>query len=140
MAYIDITKLSEYIDTKELLRLTDDGNTGTIDQNKINLAIENAGSEMDSYLRDIYRVPLESPLPGELEGIVADITIYNLYKRRMQLDMPESITDIYKNAIARLEKIRKGIITINLIKSDTEGFIKINKTDNDRLFPKDGLM
>jgi len=139
MAYIDLSVLSKYIDSEELIRLTDDTNSGIIDENKIDIAIKNASNELESYLRDVFIEPLPEPLPGELENILADITIYNLYKRRMQLNMPESIINIYKDAIDKLKKIREGIITISLNKKDLSGFIKINKTEDDRLFGKDIL-
>jgi len=139
MAYIDLSILSKYIDSEELIRLTDDTNSGIIDENKIDIAIKNASNELESYLRDIYNEPLPDNLPGELESILADITIFNLYKRRMQLNMPDSIVSIYKDAIDKLEKIRKGIITISINKKDQSGFIKINKTENDRIFSKDNL-
>jgi len=139
MAYIDLQILQKYIDTEELIRLTDDNNNGIIDESKIDIAIKNASNELESYLRDVFIEPLPEPLPGELENILADITIYNLYKRRMQLNMPESIINIYKDAIDKLKKIREGIITISLNKKDLSGFIKINKTEDDRLFGKDIL-
>lgn len=138
MAYIDYNKLTQYIDEKELINLTDDENIGMVEQSKIDEAINSATNEINSYLQDKYTIPL-SPPPKLIIDICADITIYNLYKRRMRLNMPESIINIYNDAIDKLEKIRKGMIVLNISQTESSGFIKINKTENDRIFNKDLL-
>ncbi len=137
--YLTGEGLQNYISEQEIIRLTDDQNYGHVNTAVLDNAIRKSGEELESYLRDVYITALPVPLPSELESILADIIIYNLYKRRMQTDMPPSIVQIYNTAISKLEKIRKGIITIDLGKVDQGGFIKINKTDSDRLFNKGTL-
>lgn len=136
MNYINVSVLLNYISEDELIRLTDDLNNGTIITSKVEEAIKSAESEFESYLKGIYSEPLSNPLPKILVQIIVDITIYNLYKRRMRLDMPESITQIYKTAVDKLEKIRRGVITIAIDKKDSKGFIKVSKSEDDRIFGK----
>ncbi len=124
----------------ELIRLTDDENSGSVNSERLNEAINIASNEFENYVRDLYDISLfSSPLPDQLTQIICDITIYNLYKRRYRLEMPESIINIYNLAISQLSKIAKGELQINLPKKTTAGFIKINKTEDDRIFNKDTL-
>lgn len=137
MAYIDQEILERYISQDELIKLTDDDNSGNVNTQNLNEAINSASNEFENFLSGIYQIPSE--LPPLLVNILCDITIYNLYKRRYRLDMPESITEIYKSAIDKLEKIAKGIIELDLPKIPASGFIKINKSDSDRIFNQDLL-
>ncbi|MEP0860572.1 MAG: DUF1320 domain-containing protein [Ignavibacterium sp.] len=140
MAYIDEAILERYISRDELIRLTDDENSGSVNSERLNEAINIASNEFENYVRDLYDISLfSSPLPDQLTQIICDITIYNLYKRRYRLEMPESIINIYNLAISQLSKIAKGELQINLPKKTTAGFIKINKTEDDRIFNKDTL-
>lgn len=134
MKYINQYILERYIQPEELIRLTDDENTGQINQERLNEAINAAENEFESYMRGVFSEPLPSPLPDMLIQIICDITIYNLYKRRFRLDMPESIVKIYEEAIDKLVKIRKGLISI-IDKEEDESFIKTNKDTNSRIFP-----
>lgn len=140
MAYIDQEILERYISREELTRLTDDENTGNVNNQRLDEAINIASNEFENYVRDIYDITLfPSPLPDQLTQIICDIAIYNLYKRRYRLEMPESIVNIYNLAISQLSKIAKGELQVNLPKKTAAGFIKINKTEDDRIFNKDTL-
>jgi phage gp36-like protein len=140
MAYINTEILSKYITLEELTRLTDDDNYGVINESRVEEAINSASQDFENYLRDIYDISqFPSSLPEMLVQIICDITIYNLYKRRYRLEMPESITEIYKMAIDKLNKIARGEIQINLPRKTSAGFIKINKTESDRIFNKNTL-
>lgn len=140
MAYIDQTILEKYLSRDELIRLTDDENVGDVSAERLQEAINAASNEFDNYVREIYDIgSFPSPLPNQLTQIICDITIYNLYKRRYRLDMPESIVNIYNLAISQLSKIAKGELQVDLPKKTTAGFIKINKTEVDRIFNKSTL-
>jgi len=140
MAYIDQTTIEKYIAIDELIRLTDDENLGTVNSDRLNEVINIASNEFDNYLRDQYDISsFPNPLPEQMIQLIVDLTIYHLYKRRFRLDMPESITQIYNNTLSTLSKIARGELQINLTKKTSAGFIKINKTDVDRIFNKDVL-
>lgn len=140
MAYVDQTTLEKYISKDELIRLTDDENLGDVSAIRLQEAINAASNEFENYVRDIYDIgSFPNPLPDQLTQIICDIVIYNLYKRRYRLEMPESIVNLYNLAISQLNKIAKGELQVNLPKKTTAGFIKINKTEDDRIFNKDTL-
>lgn len=135
MAYINQETLEKFIPIDELVKLTDDNNSGGVNTIILNEAINIASNEIDNYLRDSYDISLfPNPLPEQLTAIVCDIVIYNLYKRRFRLEMPESISKIYDNAISTLKRIARGEIQVELPKKDQATFIKINKGQSDRIF------
>lgn len=140
MAYLNEDILGKYISNDELIKLTDDENFGSINPERLNEAINAASNEFENYLRDVYDIAqFPTSLPEMLIQLLADLTIYNLYKRRYRLDMPESITEIYKMAIDKLLKISRGEMQLTLPKLANQGFIKINKTEVDRIFNQDEL-
>jgi phage gp36-like protein len=140
MAYINQEILEKHISREELIRLTDDDNSGGVNYANIEEAINSASQEFENYLRDTYdKSQFPAPLPEVLTHIISDIAIYNLYKRRFRLEMPDSITEIYRMAIDKLNKIARGEIQIDIPKKSTAGFIKINKVDSDKIFNKDTL-
>lgn len=140
MAHINQEILENYITRQELIRLTDDENINDVNHVKLEEAIEASCYEFDSYLRDRFEInSFPNPLPEMFNQIICDITIYNLYKRRFALDMPESIINLYKAAIDKLKKIATGEIQTTLPKKIDAVFIKINKTETDRIFNKDNL-
>lgn len=140
MAYITQEILEKYIPREEIVRLTDDENTGSVNNDRLTEAINIASNEFENYVRDIYDVgSFPGQLPDQINQLICDITIYHLYKRRYRLEMPESIVNIYNMAISQLNRIAKGELQVNLPKKTTAGFIKINKTEDDRIFSKDTL-
>lgn len=138
MSYINQEILERYITKEELVRLTDDENTGLVNETRLQEAIEAAEGEFETYLKDLYQFPLPQ-LPEMLINIIADITIYNLYKRRMRLDMPDTVVSIYNEAIDKLEKIKKGFIILDIPKPQKDLTIKVNKRQSDRMFSKETL-
>lgn len=96
---------------QDLIELTDDSNSGVIDQSIIDKAVTNAVELIDGYLRGRYTLPLD-PVPGLLTTLAADITLYRLYARRTRLAIPESLSDRYKNALKVLDNIQKGMVAL----------------------------
>lgn len=105
---------------------------------RINKAIDDADSEIDSYLDGNYDVPV-NPIPKRINKISRTIAKYNLYNRRT-LDLPEILLDQYKLAIKTLQGIQEGTITIGLKpESDELPIYRTNKTANDKVFSSDFL-
>lgn len=105
---------------------------------RINKAIEDADSEIDSFLDGNYDVPV-NPIPKRINKISRTIAKYNLYNRRT-LDLPEILLDQYKLAIKTLQGIQEGTITIGLKpESDELPIYRTNKTANDRVFSSNFL-
>jgi phage gp36-like protein len=137
MPYITQEILINFIDIKEVIKLTDDNNDGQIDSSAMQQALESADAEIDLYLKNVYQ---NIPKPTEnkmLQSIAADITMYYLYKRRLATEMPESVAEIYNNAIKKLRQIREGLLSIDI--GRIEQSFNIKESANKRIFPKELL-
>jgi len=130
----------------DLVELTDETDSGDIDQDKIDAAISHADELIDGYLRGRYDLPL-SPVPGLLRNLSADIALFRLYKAKFRLEAPEAIKDGYTNAIKLLENIQKGTINLGAGVSGSEasgntpatGGVKVSTPCGGRIFDQDKL-
>lgn len=140
MPYCTLADIVNQIPEANIIQLTDDERIGAVNQTRVNMAISTASSLIDGYLRGRYTLPLAT-VPELIRTIAIDIVIYRLYERRLELNMPEAMSDRYKNAVKLLEQIQKGLIKLG-IESKTgpgQGHYKTNKTSNDRIFNKSRL-
>lgn len=138
--YSTLTDIKKLIPEEVVIQLTDDENTGAVNQTRVDEAIAQADAEIDSYCGGKYSVPFAT-VPDIVKKISVDIAIYNLYSRRVE-EMPETRSDRYKNAIRQLEGIAKGNISIGEATEPTaaeQGGVEKNKTESDRIFTKDTL-
>lgn len=140
MPYCTLANIKDVIPEAFLIQLTNDAGGAAIDQTRIDKAILDADEVIKGYLRSRYPVPLEEPIPGLINKISTDISIFNLYSRRPELDTPENVVTRYKDAITMLKDIQKGIISLGSADEeplpDTVGVYKSNKTEEDRIFNK----
>jgi phage gp36-like protein len=99
--------------------------------------IKAAAVECNGYIISRYTIPF-AVVPDLLIEISDDITIFNLYKRRLKLDMPESLERNYKNRIAQLRDIQKSVINLGVAEQqESSGMAseaRVNKTTDDRIF------
>jgi len=126
------------VTTPTLIQLTSDDSQDSVNETVAYEAILYSSTLIDGYLRGRYNLPLDTHFPL-LRIIAIDLSIYRLYSRRLQAEMPESILEQYKEAIKTLEKIQKGIITLEVETETTSNLIqtkeyKTNKTQTDRMF------
>ncbi|MCU7494764.1 MAG: DUF1320 domain-containing protein [Ignavibacteria bacterium] len=150
--YSSFDEIKQDIDQDLLIQLTNDENR-TMEEislsdpedpiiKRVNNAVKDADDEIDSYLRSRYTLPLTS-VPNRVKKFSRSIAVYNLYKRRHILEMPESLVTDYKLTVKDLLSIQKGFIQLEIDKiSDTPGQgveIRVNKTQEDRIFSKDVL-
>lgn len=137
MPYCDIDAIKERLPESNLVHLTDDASTSQIDEAKVDEAIADADAIIDSHLSERYSVPLVS-VPKLIVRISVDLSIYMLYTRKYESEMPETMRARYKDAVALLEKIAKG--TTHLPDVDgNNGPVKpettrVTKTTDQRLF------
>jgi phage gp36-like protein len=149
MAYTSVTELLKNIELTVLLNLVNDetrdaedvllNSPADVATARILAAVDEADGEIDSYLRARYTLPLTTT-PPLVKQLSRDICIYNLYKRRMRENIPESITEIYKLCVKLLEKIQRGEIHLGVEVagvSSRAAEMVVNKTEDDRVFPKD---
>ena len=106
--YSSFSDIEEQVSSAALDRLTDDG-AGA--EEIVNEAIVAADEVIDAHLRGRYTLPF-ADVPPILRDISADISIFHLYGRRPEGEMPETIGMKYKNAVRMLESIRDGELAL----------------------------
>jgi len=109
MAYSTETDILDQLDEDILIQLTDDADTGEVDDDKVSRAIADADAEIDSYCGVRHTVPF-STVPAVILKLSVDIAIYNLYARRK--GAPEDRKTRYDNAIRFLKDVAKGLATL----------------------------
>ena len=110
MAYCDQDDLENQLSEEELIELTDDAGSGSVDATVLARAIADADAEIDSYCSIVYSVPF-STVPDIIRKVSVDISIYNLYSRR-QFVVPEERKDRYERAVQFLADVAKGMASL----------------------------
>ena len=100
MPYSTVDDIKKMLPEDLIVQLTDDEATGSINQGRVDEAIEQADAEIDSYCAGRYAVPF-STVPDIVKKLSVDISIYNLYSRLVR-DMPEVRAERYRSAIKQL--------------------------------------
>lgn len=135
--YCTLDDLKQAIPEINLIQLTNDApDATTVDQTKIDGFITDSVELIDSNIRGQYTLPI-NPVPGIVKQIAVDITLYKIYSRRYELEMPETMAERFKQAMKLLEQIRKGDLKLNvnsINNSNTQGIYRTNKTSGDRIF------
>ena len=145
MDYCTIEDIETQTSTPTLIQLTSDDGQEEVDRVVAQEAILYSSTLIDGYLRGRYTLPLDTHFPL-LRILAIDLSIYRLYTRRMRNEMPEVIEDNYKNAIATLRDIQKGVITLQSENDslETASFnaaeYKTNKDIIVRLFSKERML
>lgn len=111
MAYCIIDDVKKMIDEVKLIRLTDDENTGAIDSDRLQEAINSAAEEIDTYIGGRIALPISGDIPPILGKLNVDLAIYNVYSR-VKESIPEVRGERYKAAIRFLEKLSEGKISL----------------------------
>ena len=128
------------ISESRLIELTNDSNVGvTVDTAIVNSAIEDADDIIDGFIRGKVSLPL-ADTPKLIRQFSEAISVYNLYKRREMIELPESVTKDYDNAIKMLKLVQKGELMLGTETSAVaSGNLSVNKTAEDRVFSKERL-
>ena len=139
--YCTLDDIQKQVIQDSLIQLTDDNQLGVIDTDVIQEAISYSGTLIDGYLRGRYTLPL-STVPEIIKIIAVDLSIYRLYSRRFQTEMPDAIKEKYNHSSKILEQIQRGKILPD-IESEEEMCLKreykCNKTYSDRIFSNEVL-
>jgi len=138
MAYSTIDNIRERLFESELIRLTDEENSGAVDTGKVDNAIETADVEIDAYLAKQYTLPLATVLPI-VTKLSVDLAIRNLYLLN-PAGVPDNVDKQADNAVRMLEKIASGQLTLGA--GDPAGASSdnsINISGPDRIFSRDSL-
>ena len=103
-----------------LVELTDDlspNPSGSVNLGIVDQAIQGAGILIDGYIGRRYTLPL-SVVPPLLGKLAVDLAVYDLYRRRNELNISEGMQLTYRNAIAMLKGIADGSVSIGLDPAD----------------------
>jgi phage gp36-like protein len=103
MSYCTPQDLIDRFGEQELIQLTDLNRTRQIGQVVLNQAMVDADSEIDSFLRLRYSLPLLT-IPTELIAIACDITRYRL----MREGATEAVAKRYELAVSFLKNLSSG--------------------------------
>jgi phage gp36-like protein len=87
----------------ELVQLTCDDNTATVNTATVTAALEEASGVVDSYCRARYQTPLQAA--DDVKGKTLDIAVWLLFRRRRNAKNGEIIRQGYDDAIAFLKDV-----------------------------------
>lgn len=110
MSYCTADDILKWIESSELVQLTDDGDLGVVNDTVVGNAIEYASAVIDGYLGARYTLPLAT-VPVILKTYCTDIAICALYDRR-PAGRPEHWQDRCKNADRFLGLVAAGKISL----------------------------
>lgn len=111
MSYTDLSALQDRFGTRMLVNLTDRATpqTGEIDTEIVDRAIQDAVATIDGHLLGRYVLPL-SEVPALVATIAATLTIYGLH-----IYTPDEKIDAdYKQALKSLKDIANGTIKLSV--------------------------
>lgn len=139
MPYSTDTDLYDRVSSDLVIQLTDDANTGVVNDTILGNIRNDISELIDTYLRARYTVPVD-PTPAILTNIEADLLAHKLYTRRPNYEIPDSIKELKNDAMATLNKLASGAIRLDDNTPDPGASqILTNKTSTDRIFPSDIL-
>ncbi len=101
------------ISAPDLIALTDDQSTGSLDTTVLNQIIANASGEIDGKVSNIYSTPF-SPIPTAVKSMAITIACYRLLRRRLTPDEKNLFYQDYKDAQDFLNKVNIGEAHIDL--------------------------
>ncbi len=90
----------------ELVQLTCDDATATVNAAIVTAALEEASGIVDSYCRQRYQTPLQAS--DQVTGKTLDIAMWLLFRRRRNAKNGEIIRQGYEDAIAFLGQVSAG--------------------------------
>ena len=138
MSYCDLTGLSARFGEDEITALTDRADTGAVDTDVAQQALDDATEEINSYLAARYPLPL-SETPSLLVRLCADIARYLLMDNRVT----EEVEKRYDRAVQTLRHIAAGKAELNLSTGQNAATGSLDfavcKDDSDRIFTSDTL-
>lgn len=137
MAYCTQSDLLHQLTQAELIQLTDDAGTGSVDTAKVDAALAAAAATIDAYAGARYSLPLQ---PSErVKQLCIDLAIYELEKRRRRLR--EATLAARDAALAFLRDLARGRAVLDqpagAPAQQSEADVK--QTDRDRTFSDEKL-
>jgi len=104
-----------------LTRLTnDDPEADSPDEAVLAAGIENVEELVDGYLRGRYELPFVE-VPSMVRGLAVNVLRHELYLRRPDGAVPETVQVAYASAVKVLEQIRDGRVTLGIAQGSQAG-------------------
>jgi phage gp36-like protein len=133
MAYATTADLTARFGEEEMLALAPNETIDAIEESKVDVAINDAGATIDSYLAVRYTVPvIDAP---QLKAVACDIARYNLYDN----EAPEQVEKRHKERLAWLKDISIGKATLGVQEATTTAKavnVIVTRRKRDRLFTR----
>lgn len=95
------------IQMADLISLTDDDETGQLNETVLNKLIESASSLIDSKVSNIYTTPFSAPYPSAVSSACLTIVCYRLFRRREVPDEKNKFYGDYKDVLEWLKAVNK---------------------------------
>jgi phage gp36-like protein len=125
------------ISEEELIGLTDDEQTGLVNDSRVTEAITRADDLIDSYCGQVAEVPFAT-IPGVIKQHSKTMVIYFLFARRSAV--PENRRKDYDDALAHLKAIAKGDASLPPITAaDVTGGNEVSISSEERIFTRDKM-
>ena len=114
MAYLELQDLLDELGEDTLVQLSDNDETGEINEARVSKAVQYAQGVFDAYARTRYSIPV--PSTPMVKSINLDLAVFHLYKSRSTID--EGVYKIRKNAndeaIKLLTAINQGKASLDV--------------------------
>lgn len=131
--YAQVTDMQMRFGQEELEQLAP-SDTGTVDQSKVESALNDASAEMNTYLGSVYSLPLTDPNPY-LKTICCDITRFRLWDDAVS----EEVRKRYEDAIAWLKKVVKGDVSLGIENQEEVFYATTSTNAGNRTFTRSSL-
>lgn len=136
--YCTVQDIEVDIGLQTLIMLTDDNKTGAVIDEIVDKYISEEESYINSYISNNYTLPI-TDLSGLniLKQIEVTLVVCDLYRRGIGLNYPETLEMRRASAIADLNKIQKGLITLQAHNESEHKYVvskRIRKIDADNLY------
>lgn len=118
MSYAVKDDIEQIHGTDMLERVADRDGDGELDTDAVDLALESASSEIDSYISVRYTTPLAAP-PPIIKQYCVDIALYRLASSSTRVT--EEMRQRYEDAIDWLKAVSKGDAAIDVGGDDDDG-------------------
>lgn len=138
MPYITLDQLTDRYGERLLVQITDRAAppVGSVDTAVVNRALADTDAVIDGYLAGRYALPL-AEVPPLLTDLGQAIAIYKLH----MFEPDPKIAQDYKDALAGLDRIAKGVIRLPVtgIEPESSGASGVVTIDREREFTPENL-
>jgi len=137
MPYATQADLLNQITQAELVQLTDDTGSGSVDTAKVDAALNAASATIDAYAGARYTLPLQSS--EKLKQLAVDLAIYELEKRRRRVrDVTLAARDAALSFLRDLAA-RRAVLDQPTGASAQQTEADVKKTEQERVFSDENL-